>query len=146
MYGFFETTNIINLDLSPINFSKVTSMDSMFAHYGFLNIDLEKAGLRYNEVTITWPKSTTEASYPAAGCVADYMYCATSIAPNVLANWDGTKVTSARGMFLEYGWNTNYGLIKDDAKVEFPENYKFADNCVCEFMFHQAKCAVDLSG
>ena len=74
------------------------------------------------------------------------MYCATSIAPNVLANWDGTKVTSARGMFLEYGWNTNYGLIKDDAKVEFPENYKFADNCICEYMFHQAKCAVDLSG
>lgn len=74
------------------------------------------------------------------------MYCATSIAPNVLDNWDGTKVDSAKGMFLEYGWNTNYALIKDDAKVVFPEGYKFADNCVCEYMFHQAKCAVDLSG
>lgn len=53
MYGFFETTNIINLDLSPINFSKVTSMDSMFAHYGFLNINSKQAGLIYREVTIT---------------------------------------------------------------------------------------------
>ena len=103
MYGFFETTNIINLDLTPINFSKVTSMDSMFAHYGFLNIDVDKYLVYHPEMSVTWPQSTADNPYPAAGCCADYMYCATSIKPEVLSNWDGTKVTSAKGMFLEYG-------------------------------------------
>lgn len=86
MYGFFEFCNIVDLDLTPIDFSKVTSMDSMFAHYGFLNVNIEKLGMKYQKLNVTWPKSTATSAYPAQGCNADYMYCSTSIEPSVLAS------------------------------------------------------------